>query len=78
MTWAVQARAFRDEPGAQEYVAALKTRGYTARVIPFKDPSGTTWYRIRLGRFQALSAAQEFAAKFNRRENESAIAVEVP
>lgn len=77
-TWAVQARAFRDEAGAREYVTALKSRGYTARVVPFKDPSGTAWFRIRLGRFQTLLAAQSFAAKFNLREHETAIAVEVP
>ncbi len=77
-TWAVQARAFRDEAGAKEYVVALKGRGYTARVVPFTDASGTTWFRIRLGRFQALAAAQSFAARFNLREHENAIAVEVP
>jgi cell division septation protein DedD len=77
-TWAVQARAFRDDPSAKTYVAELKGRGYTARVVPFTDGTGTTWFRIRLGRFQALAAAQSFAAKFNLREHENAIAVEVP
>lgn len=77
-TWAVQARAFRDDPSAKAYVAELKGRGYTARVVPFTDGTGTTWFRIRLGRFQALAAAQSFAAKFNLREHENAIAVEVP
>ncbi len=75
--YAVQARAFRDEAVAKEYVAVLKKRGYTARTLPFRNPAGETWYRIRLGRFETLAAAQSFAAKFNRRENEQSIAVEV-
>ncbi len=77
-TWAIQARAFRDEPLAVEYVASLKKQGYTARVVSFADGAGFTWYRIRLGRFSSLAEAQSFAAKFNNREHEQAITVEVP
>ena len=72
-TWAIQARAFRDEPLAVEYVASLKKQGYTARVVSFADGAGITWYRIRLGRFSSLAEAQSFATKFNNREHEQAI-----
>jgi hypothetical protein len=77
-TWSVQARSYKDEAGAQEYAAVLKTRGYTARVFPFDDRAGTRWYRVRIGRFTTLAAAQSFASTFNRRESETAIAVEAP
>lgn len=76
--WSVQVRAYRDPQLAQEYAATLKKRGYSARVLTGRDPEGTPWYRIHVGRFTTSAEAQRFAARFNVREGEKAIAVEGP
>jgi len=47
-------------------------------VLTGRDPEGTPWYRIHVGRFTTSAEAQRFAARFNVREGEKAIAVEGP
>ena len=76
--WSVQVRAYRDPQLAEEYAATLKKRGYSARVLAGRDPAGTAWYRIHVGRFATSAEAQRFAARFNAREGEKSIAVEGP
>jgi cell division protein FtsN len=75
--YSVQVRSYQEESAAQEFIASLAKRGFKARIIRFVGPDGATWFRVRIGLFKTLGAAQDFAHRFNQRQNEQAIVVEV-
>lgn len=74
-SYTIQARAYKDAEKAQQYIKELVLRGYKPRIEEAKSPDGTTWFRIRIGRFSKLEDAIRYAKVFNEKEGENAIPI---
>jgi cell division protein FtsN len=61
--------AFRGIQYAQERVARLKAKGYSARIVTFSDPQGGVWHTVRFGDHFTLELARDQAEIFSLREN---------
>jgi DedD protein len=60
--WAVQLGAFSSRDKADQFVSALKKRGYAAFVLEYRA-SGKVLYRVRVGPEQERSRAEAIAAR---------------
>jgi type II secretory pathway predicted ATPase ExeA/cell division septation protein DedD len=68
MTHSVQVGAFRSIELAQQLVARLNAKGYSARMVPFPDHRGGRWYTVRIGDHPSREAAQRQADSFTAQE----------
>ena len=54
----LQAGAFGKRSNAEKRHRALLDKGYAARVVVMKRPSGKTWFLVRMGAYETKSAAK--------------------
>ncbi len=66
--YAIQIGAFNNSQEAQEMVKKMKGRGYGAYSVTGSAAAKGTWHRVRIGRFQSLQEAQQFALAFEKKE----------
>lgn len=57
----IQLFATRSRAEADAEVSRLKSKGITAYVMEAQIPNRGTWYRVRIGTFNSLEEAQDFA-----------------
>lgn len=60
--YTVQVRATRSRKEAESLAAELRERGMDAFVVLAED-EGARWYRVRIGRFEEIAAAQAVAER---------------
>lgn len=68
----LQLSAFQDKREAEAYLASVKSAGYQAYVTE-GAVDGKQYYRIRMGSYRSMDAANEAKAEFERTEKKSAI-----
>jgi cell division protein FtsN len=66
--YAIQVGAFNNPQDAQEMVEKLKSKGYAAYPVTGSAAAKGTWHRVRIGRFQSLQEARQFALSFEKKE----------
>jgi cell division septation protein DedD len=66
--YAVQVGAFNNSQDAQEMVKKLKSKGYAAYSVTGSAAAKGSWHRVRVGRFQSLQEARQFALAFEKKE----------
>lgn len=58
-SYTVQVSSFQSSSEAEAYAAGLQRKGYAPFVVAGTIPGRGTWYRVRLGRFESHSMAQQ-------------------
>lgn len=58
--WTVQVTATTDATEARALVQRLRSRGYDAYLVQAPSREGTTWYRVRVGRFASRDEARQW------------------
>jgi cell division septation protein DedD len=61
--------AFNNPQEAQELVNQLKKKGYEAYQVTGSAAAKGTLHRVRIGHFQNLQEARQFALTFEKKEN---------
>ena len=61
--------AFNNPQEAQELVNQLKKKGYEAYQVTGSAAAKGTVHRVRIGNFQNLQEAKQFALTFEKKEN---------
>jgi cell division septation protein DedD len=69
MKYALQVAAFNNLQEAQDLVSQLKKRGYDAYLVTGSAAAKGTLHRVRVGHFQTLQEARQFALAFEKKEN---------
>jgi cell division septation protein DedD len=67
--YTLQVGAFNNPQEAQELVNRLKKKGYEAYQITGSAAAKGTLHRVRIGYFQNLQEARQFALTFEKKEN---------
>jgi len=66
--YTLQLKAFKDQKEAETYIEKLKARGHSPSIAASDVPGKGTFYRVRLGRFDDLPAAQSYQKDFESKE----------
>jgi hypothetical protein len=66
--YALQVAAFSKLEEAQELVNQLQSKGYDAYQVTGTATAKGTLYRVRIGKFQSLPEARQFALAFEKKE----------
>ena len=67
--YTLQVAALNNPTEAQDLVNQLKKKGYDAYQITGNAAAKGTLHRVRIGNFQSLQEARQFALTFEKREN---------
>ncbi len=67
--YTLQVGAFNNPQEAQELVNQLKKKGYEAYQVTGSAAAKGTLHRVRIGHFQNLQEARQFALTFEKKEN---------
>jgi cell division protein FtsN len=67
-SWTVQVNAYPDERSAKLLVDQLKNKGYNAKVTEVLN-KGTTWYRVRVGRYDSKEEAKKVEETLKNNES---------
>ena len=67
--YTLQVAAFNNAAEAQDLVDQLKKKGYDAYQVTGNAAAKGTLQRVRVGHFQSLQEARQFALTFERKEN---------
>lgn len=65
--YSLQAAAFPNEAGANEFCERLKRAGVPAYVVSAEIAGRGRWFRVRVGRFESAQEADRFALESRRR-----------
>jgi septal ring-binding cell division protein DamX len=65
--YSLQAAAFPNEAGANEFCERLKRAGVPAYVVSAEIAGRGRWFRVRVGKFETTQEADRFAAESRRR-----------
>ncbi len=65
----LQVGAYNNPQEAQELVQQLKKKGYEAYIAPGAAAAKGMLHRVRVGHFQSLQEARQFALTFEKKEN---------
>ena len=76
--YTLQVGAFSNPLEAQELAKQLKNKGYDTYLITSGAAAKRTLHRVRIGRFQTLQEARQFAQNFEKKENMKTIISNVP
>lgn len=76
--YTVQVAALNNADEAREMVNQLRSRGYAAYEITGTAAAKGTWHRVRVGYFQTLPEARQFALGFEQKEKIKPIITSVP
>jgi hypothetical protein len=74
----LQVGAYNNSQEAQELVQQLKKKGYDAYIAPGTAAAKGVLYRVRVGHFQTLQEARQFALAFEKKENLKPIISSLP
>jgi hypothetical protein len=66
--FALQVGAFSNSEEARDLVDQLRSKGYSAYLITGNAAAKGTLYRVRIGQFQTLQEARQFALAFEKKE----------
>ena len=66
--FALQVAAFSKPEDAQELMNQLRSKGYSAYQVTGSGTAKGTMYRVRIGQFQTLQEARQFALAFEKKE----------
>jgi cell division septation protein DedD len=66
--FALQVAAFSNPEEARELVNQLRSKGYSAYLVTGSAAAKGTLYRVRIGQFQTLQEARQFALAFEKKE----------
>ena len=69
MTHSVQVGAFRRTENAEDLIAQLAAKGYSAQIVEIPDPQGRLWFTVRIGDHSSLESAEKQAGMFTEEEN---------
>ncbi len=69
MTHSVQVGAFRRTENAEDLIAQLAVKGYSAQIVEIPDSQGRLWFTVRIGDHPTLESAAEQAGIFMENEN---------
>lgn len=67
--YTLQVAAFNNPTEAEELVNQLKKKGYDAYQVTGSAAAKGTLHRVRMGHFQSLQEARQFALTFEKKEN---------
>ncbi len=67
--YTLQVAAFNNPAEAQDLVNQLKKKGYDAFQVTGNAAAKGTLHRVRIGHFQSLQEARQFALTFEKKEN---------
>jgi cell division septation protein DedD len=71
--YALQAAAFPNEAGANEFCERLKRAGVPAYVVSAEIAGRGRWFRVRVGRFESAQFADRFASEARLRARSSGL-----
>ena len=71
--YSLQAAAFPNESGANEFCERLKRAGVPAYVVSADIAGRGTWFRVRVGRFETTQHADRFASEARLRARASGL-----
>jgi cell division septation protein DedD len=66
--FALQVAAFSKPEEAQDLINQLRSKGYSAYQVTGSAAAKGTLYRVRIGQFQSLQEARQFALAFEKKE----------
>ena len=69
MTHSVQVGAFRRTENAEDLIAQLAVKGYSAQIVNIPDSQGRRWFTVRIGDHPTLESAEKQAGMFMEEEN---------
>ena len=69
MTHSVQVGAFRRTENADDLIAQLAVKGYSAQIVEIPDSQGRLWFTVRIGDHSTLESAEKQAGMFMEAEN---------
>jgi cell division septation protein DedD len=69
----VQIGAFKEIERANKALNELNMKGYEPYILPYVNSLGTSWYLVRIGKFNTREEAREYAISFQRTEGMEAI-----
>jgi len=69
MTHSVQVGAFRRTENAEDLIAQLAVKGYSAQIVEIPDSQGRLWFTVRIGDHPTLESAEKQAGMFMEEEN---------
>jgi cell division septation protein DedD len=61
--------SFKTQSEAEQFADQLRARGHKAYTQEAKVPGRGTWWRVRVGPFSNLRAAQAYRASFEQKEH---------
>jgi DedD protein len=68
----LQLSSFQDKAEAETYLAQLKSNGSASAYVTEADVDGKTFYRVRLGNYRSLDAANDAKADFEKTSKKTA------
>ena len=69
----VQIGAFKEIERANKALNELNIKGYEPYILPYVNSLGTSWYLVRIGRFNTREEARKYAMSFQNTEGMEAI-----
>jgi cell division protein FtsN len=69
MTHSVQVGAFRRTENADDLIAQLAVKGYSAQIVEIPDSQGRLWFTVRIGDHPTFESAEKQAGIFMEAEN---------
>jgi len=70
--YTLQLSSFQDRAEADAFLAALKAQGHQAHVVEASVSGKGTFYRVRMGSFKSIEAANDAKAEFEKAAKKSA------
>jgi DedD protein len=72
LRFTLQLSSFQDKGEAETYLAQLKSNGSASAYVTEADVDGKTFYRVRLGNYRSLDAANDAKADFEKSSKKTA------
>ena len=69
----IQVGAFLHKKNAAKAKRMLNKKGYSVRIVEFKDSKGRLWHTVRIGEYASLKIAKKHAADFSSQEKMDSI-----
>jgi cell division septation protein DedD len=69
----LQLSSFQDKGEAEAFLGSIKSSGYEAYLTSGEVDGKGTWYRVRVGSYRTLDAANDAKASFEKNQKKSAL-----
>jgi cell division septation protein DedD len=67
--WQLQVSSFQTQAEAEQFADQLRARGHKAYTVEARVTGRGTWWRVRVGPFASMHAAQAYRASFEAKEH---------